>query len=177
MEQRREQLLEEIRIAERARDLLAELERHLKERDRSDLEEHLGSWSGWPGPFRRPTPCGCWPSPPSGPPGFAARAMPVPPRAGPARRRRGGSRRSVGCSPARMRSRAWTRSATGGGEGGPARPEGRSQGHGPRPLGVGRGACGLEGRRYPLANRPGIRCPSVPPGGRARSRGGACGGA
>jgi hypothetical protein len=42
MEQRREQLVEEIRIAERARDLLAGLERRLKERDRSDLEEHLG---------------------------------------------------------------------------------------------------------------------------------------
>ena len=42
MEQRREQLVEEIRIAERARDLLAGLERRLKERDRSDLQEHLG---------------------------------------------------------------------------------------------------------------------------------------
>jgi hypothetical protein len=40
--QRREQLVEEIRTAERARDLLAVLERHLKERDRKDLEEHLG---------------------------------------------------------------------------------------------------------------------------------------
>jgi hypothetical protein len=42
MEQWREQLVEEIRIVERARDLLAGLERRLKERDRSDLEEHLG---------------------------------------------------------------------------------------------------------------------------------------
>ena len=42
MEQWREQLVEEIRIAERGRDLLAGLERRLKERDRSDLEEHLG---------------------------------------------------------------------------------------------------------------------------------------
>jgi hypothetical protein len=42
MEQRREQLVEEIRIAQRARDLLAGLERRLKERDRSELEEHLG---------------------------------------------------------------------------------------------------------------------------------------
>src|SRR5918992_5684164 len=42
MEQRREQLVEEIRTAERARDLLAGLERRLKERDRSELEEHLG---------------------------------------------------------------------------------------------------------------------------------------
>ena len=42
MEQWREQLVEEIRIAERAQDLLAGLERRLKERDRSDLEEHLG---------------------------------------------------------------------------------------------------------------------------------------
>ena len=41
-EERREQLVEEIRTAERARDLLAGLERRLKERDRSDLEEHLG---------------------------------------------------------------------------------------------------------------------------------------
>jgi hypothetical protein len=41
MEQRREQLVEEIRIAERARDLLAGLERRLKERDRSNLEKHL----------------------------------------------------------------------------------------------------------------------------------------
>ena len=42
VDQRREQLVEEIRTAERARDLLAVLERRLKERDRSDLEEHLG---------------------------------------------------------------------------------------------------------------------------------------
>src|SRR5215208_4840016 len=44
MEQRREQLVEEIRIAERARDLLAGLERRLKERerDRSNLEKQLG---------------------------------------------------------------------------------------------------------------------------------------
>ncbi len=41
-EERREQLVEEIRTAERARELLVGLERHLKERDRSDLEEHLG---------------------------------------------------------------------------------------------------------------------------------------
>ena len=41
-EEQREQLVEEIRTAERARDLLARLERRLKERDRSDLEEHLG---------------------------------------------------------------------------------------------------------------------------------------
>jgi hypothetical protein len=38
----REQLVEEIRTAERALDLLAGLERRLKERDRKDLEEHLG---------------------------------------------------------------------------------------------------------------------------------------
>jgi hypothetical protein len=42
VDERREQLVEEIRTAERARDLLAGLERRLKERDRSDLEEHLG---------------------------------------------------------------------------------------------------------------------------------------
>ena len=42
MHERRKQLVEEIRTAERARELLAGLERRLKERDRSDLEEHLG---------------------------------------------------------------------------------------------------------------------------------------
>jgi hypothetical protein len=42
VQERREQLVEEIRIAERARNLLAGLERRLKERDRSELEEHLG---------------------------------------------------------------------------------------------------------------------------------------
>jgi hypothetical protein len=41
MEQRREQLVEEIRIAERARDLLAGLERRLKDKDLADLENHL----------------------------------------------------------------------------------------------------------------------------------------
>ena len=41
-EEWRERLVEEIRTAERARELLTGLERHLKERDRSDLEEHLG---------------------------------------------------------------------------------------------------------------------------------------
>ena len=40
--ERRELLVEEIRTAERARDLLAGLERRLKERDRSDLEDQLG---------------------------------------------------------------------------------------------------------------------------------------
>ena len=40
--ERRKQLVDEIRTAERARELLAGLERRLKERDRSDLEEHLG---------------------------------------------------------------------------------------------------------------------------------------
>src|SRR5215210_5139903 len=42
MEQRREQLVEEIRTAERAWELLAGLERRLKGKDRSDLEEYLG---------------------------------------------------------------------------------------------------------------------------------------
>ena len=42
MERRREQLVEEIRTAERARDLLAGLERGLKGKDHSDLEEYLG---------------------------------------------------------------------------------------------------------------------------------------
>ncbi len=40
--EQRERLVEEMRTAERARDLLAGLERRLKERDRKDLEEHLG---------------------------------------------------------------------------------------------------------------------------------------
>ena len=40
--ERRELLVEEIRTAERALELLAGLERRLNERDRSDLEEHLG---------------------------------------------------------------------------------------------------------------------------------------
>ncbi len=41
MQQRREQLVEEIRTAERGRDLLAGLEQRLKGKDRSDLEDHL----------------------------------------------------------------------------------------------------------------------------------------
>jgi hypothetical protein len=41
-EQWREQLVEEIRTAERALDLLVGLERSLKQRDRKELEEHLG---------------------------------------------------------------------------------------------------------------------------------------
>jgi hypothetical protein len=41
MEQRHERLVEELRIAERARELLAELEWHLKNRKRADLENHL----------------------------------------------------------------------------------------------------------------------------------------
>jgi hypothetical protein len=40
--EQRERLVEEIRTAERARDLLVGLERRLKERNRRDLEEHLG---------------------------------------------------------------------------------------------------------------------------------------
>jgi hypothetical protein len=40
--ERRELLVEEIRTAQRARDLLAGLELRLNERDRSELEEHLG---------------------------------------------------------------------------------------------------------------------------------------
>ena len=79
MEQRREQLVEEIRIAERARDLLAGLERRLKERDRSDLEKHLGRLERLAGSLPEAHTCGCWPRTPSGPPGLAARVMPVPP--------------------------------------------------------------------------------------------------
>ena len=41
MEQQRERLVEEIRMAERARELLAGLEWCLKNRDRADLENHL----------------------------------------------------------------------------------------------------------------------------------------
>ena len=41
MQERREQLVEEIRTAERARELLEGLERRLKGNDRSDLEEYL----------------------------------------------------------------------------------------------------------------------------------------
>jgi len=40
--ERREQLVEEIRTAQRARDLLAGLERRLNERNRSELEDQLG---------------------------------------------------------------------------------------------------------------------------------------
>ena len=40
MEQRRERLIEELRKAERARELLAGLERHLNNRNRVDLENH-----------------------------------------------------------------------------------------------------------------------------------------
>jgi hypothetical protein len=39
----RERLVREIRTAERAQELLVGLERRLKERDASDLEEHLGA--------------------------------------------------------------------------------------------------------------------------------------
>ena len=42
MEQRRQQFVEELRIAERARELLAGLEQRLKGKDRSHLEEYLG---------------------------------------------------------------------------------------------------------------------------------------
>ena len=42
MHEQRELLVQEIRTAERARDLLTGLELRLKERDRSELEEHLG---------------------------------------------------------------------------------------------------------------------------------------
>jgi len=41
MEQQRERLVEELRIAERAQELLAGLEGHLKNGDRADLENHL----------------------------------------------------------------------------------------------------------------------------------------
>ena len=52
----REQLVEEISTAERARDLLAGLERRLKERDRSDLEEHLGHLERLAGSLQEPHP-------------------------------------------------------------------------------------------------------------------------
>ena len=41
MQERREQLVERLRTAEQARDLLKELERHLKEKDNPDLERLL----------------------------------------------------------------------------------------------------------------------------------------
>jgi hypothetical protein len=41
MEQRHERLVEEIRMAERARELLAGLEWHLKNGESADLENHL----------------------------------------------------------------------------------------------------------------------------------------
>lgn len=41
MQERREQMVEELRKQERARDLLKELERRLKGEDRPDLEHHL----------------------------------------------------------------------------------------------------------------------------------------
>ena len=41
MQERREQMVEELRTSERARDLLKELERRIKGRDRPDLEHHL----------------------------------------------------------------------------------------------------------------------------------------
>jgi hypothetical protein len=40
--EQQERLVEEIRTAEQARDLLVGLERRLKQRDRSEMEEHLG---------------------------------------------------------------------------------------------------------------------------------------
>jgi len=44
--EQRERLVQEIRTAERARDLLAGLERRLKERDRKDLEGNLEQLAG-----------------------------------------------------------------------------------------------------------------------------------
>src|SRR5215211_6325314 len=53
---------------------------------------------------------------------------------------------------------------------GTARPQGRDQGHGPRPLRPGGGAGCPEGGRPPLAHQPGVcRPPSTP---RERPRGG-----
>ena len=54
MHERRKQVVEEIRKAERARELLAGLESRLKERDRSDLEEHLGHLERLAGPLPEP---------------------------------------------------------------------------------------------------------------------------
>jgi len=54
MQERREQMVEELRKEERARDLLREIERRLRGGDRPDLEEHLTqldrlaeSWPEW----------------------------------------------------------------------------------------------------------------------------------
>ena len=46
MQGRREQLIEELRKSEQARDLLRELERRLKGEDRPDLERHLTQLDG-----------------------------------------------------------------------------------------------------------------------------------
>jgi hypothetical protein len=49
MEQQRERLVEELRMAERAQELLAELEWHLKNRECADLENHLRQLDGLAG--------------------------------------------------------------------------------------------------------------------------------
>src|SRR5215218_6873382 len=67
-------------------------------------------------------------------PGRATRARSERLRAGPARRPRGGSQRSGGSLSAKMRSPARRNSATSARVDGATRPEGRNQGHSPRPL-------------------------------------------
>jgi len=59
-EEWREQLVEEIRTAERALELLAGLERRLKERNRSELEEHLGHLEGLAGSLPEAHPVRLW---------------------------------------------------------------------------------------------------------------------
>ncbi len=59
---------------------------------------------------------------------------------------------------------------------GATEPEGRGQGHNPRPNGVGVGALVHEGRRGPLARGTGVRHPTAPFGDCARSCGGGAGG-
>jgi hypothetical protein len=54
--EQRERLVEEIRTAQRARDLLTGLERRLKERDRKDLEDHLGRLEQLAGSLREDHP-------------------------------------------------------------------------------------------------------------------------
>ena len=111
MHEHRDQLVEEIRIAERARDLLAGLERRLKERDRSDLEEHLGHLERLAGSLPEAHTVRLLAEEAVRSARDRGGAMPVPPRAGPARRLRGDSLRSGALLAATTRSPAWTRSA------------------------------------------------------------------
>src|SRR5918995_6318180 len=113
MEQRRELLVEVTRIAERARELLAGLERRLKERDRSDLEEHLGQLERLAGSLPEAHSVRLLAEDAVGSArvrgaGYAGSA------ASRSRSKTEGRISTLRGMPARLRSRAWTRSATGG---------------------------------------------------------------